>query len=390
MKRVLLIPALALVGALAFGQEASVAASLGTGDRYEVYSERGADDAKTIAAALDVYYGLFDAVFHFDGNWSGRKLRVRMTADKDSFDSYLQGALGSTRDDVVYLHYSRPERCELVLFPKDGGVFDRSFAHQAFVQYLRAYVPNPPVWLREGFAIFFESARYDPAVKSISFGENLAWLETVKAMGSALPSVQDILLAGDDRNLAPEKLYPASWAFVSFLANAQQEAYHRFLWEAILLLDPAADAAANSLAVAERGQALVKADQAEKDFLAYLGQRKTFAELVDQGRSEYASKDYVAAEQSFIAAAELRNDHYAPHYYLGLLAYARGEYALAETHYRTALQMGAEEAVVDYALGVNAAADGRSVDAVTYLEKAKELAPARYASRVDDLVKRLR
>jgi len=389
MKRTVLLVALAITTTAAFAQTSAPAASLATGERYEVYSERGVDDAKAIAKALDAYYALFDSTFRFDYRSDGRKLRVRMAASKESFDTYLKAALGSTRDDVVYLHYSRPERSELVLFPKSDGLFDRAFAHQAFIQYLRAFVANPPLWVREGFAIVFESAKYDATLNTVLFPENLSWLETVKSMGGQFPSIPDVLLATDSDSIPPTKLYPAAWALASFLMNGKSDIYKRFLWESLLILDPQADASANAQAVAYRGSVLVSPEQALKDFNGYLSSRKTFGELIEEGRAAYAAKDNSKAEAAFIAAAELRNDHYAPHYYLGLLAYERKEYALAETHYRTALQMGAEEAVVEYALGVNAAADGRDADARSHLESARALAPARYAARVEELLKRL-
>jgi tetratricopeptide (TPR) repeat protein len=87
---------------------------------------------------------------------------------------------------------------------------------------------------------------------------------------------------------------------------------------------------------------------------------------------------------------EQRPNHYAPYYYLGLIYYEEKSYDLAEEYYRSSLEYGADEALVSYALGLNAASAGRNIDAVSWLQKASAADPARYKSRADELIGRLR
>jgi tetratricopeptide (TPR) repeat protein len=243
--------------------------------------------------------------------------------------------------------------------------------------------------MREGFAIFFEPLLFDTAIDDFLFEENLSWLETVKSWGNDSPGIDRILLSDEDPVLGAERRNPASWALVSFILNSSDEEYRRFLYESILLLDSSASASENGLVIAKRGAMWIDTTKAHADYSAYLASRKTFTELIEAGRNAYAAKDTQTAEKAFYAAEELKPGHYAPYYYLGLLAYERKDYALAENHYKSALQNGADAALVNYALGVNAAADARNADARKYLEQAKKAAPERYSAKADELIARL-
>jgi tetratricopeptide (TPR) repeat protein len=261
-------------------------------------------------------------------------------------------------------------------------------AHQAFIQYFRAFIPNPPAWMRDGFAIYFNTLGFDGKSGELHYEENLAWLETVKNLGDRAPSLQAVLLA--DSGGIPENFQSVSWALVSFLLNSGGENYFRALTETFMVLSPAASAAANGEAAMKRLSLWVDPETFTADYRAYLISRKTFAELIEAGQKAYGSKDPVSAELNFINALNLRPAHYAPYYYLGLLAYEERNYDMAEQYYRSALQYGADPALVRYALGLNAASAGRTVEAIDYLEQAAAASPERYRSRVESLIRRLR
>jgi len=130
-------------------------------------------------------------------------------------------------------------------------------------------------------------------------------------------------------------------------------------------------------------------DTLTRDYNAYFGSKKTFTDLVDEGQRAYGSKNFCGADVLFRLALELKPVHYAPYYYLGLLAYEEKKYPEAESFYKTALDYGAEKALVQYARGVNAAAAGNKTEAAAYLQEASAADPAKYKARSDDLIKRL-
>ncbi len=371
---------------------AAPAMALAESARYIVYSEAGAARAADLDTRLEALFSLYNSLFHFDATQLGSKLRVREFATKAGFDAYLNQVAGQTKDDFVYLHFTALERSELLLFVKDGADAEASLAHQAFVQYLKAFVRNPPLWLRDGFAVFFESARWDADAKDLVFPENLAWLETVKAFvakDNLIPLDKLLVMAPEESRSSLEVFYPEAWAFVSFLFNAEDRAYNRLLWDSISSLKADAELAANQESLASLVMAWYGKDETQSAFEAYLEARKTFPELLQAGVAAYDEKAYKLAQEAFETAARLDSSSYVPAYYLGLIAYAAGDYSLAEYNYRTALELGCDPATTNYALGVNAFAQNRASDAKTFLIAAKTASPERYEAKAGELLKRL-
>lgn len=360
--------------------------------RYVVYSELGAARAADLDARLEALFGLYNGLFHFDTAGLPAKLHVREFADKAGFDAYLNQVAGQTKEDFVYLHYSNLERSELLLFAKEGAAGEASLAHQAFVQYLKAFVKNPPIWMRDGFAVYFESARWNAEAKAMDFPENLAWLETAKAIqakGGLISLAKFLSLGQEDSRSSLDVFYPEAWAFASFLVNSKDRAYNRLLWDSITALAPDATLADNQAAVGTLVASWYGTDAAQAAFNTYLSGRKTFADLLSDGVAAYNAKTYDAAKAAFEAAARLDATSYVPSYYLGLIAYNAGDYSLAEFNYRTALKLGCDPATTNYALGVNAFAQNRTEEAKTYLVAAKTADTARYGAKADELLKRL-
>ncbi|OHD19813.1 MAG: hypothetical protein A2Y38_23220 [Spirochaetes bacterium GWB1_59_5] len=361
--------------------------------RYAVWSDAGKDDAVALAATLDGLFGVYNEYFRFDEGSLKAPLTVRKFSAKASFDTYLNKVIGETKDDFVYLHYPTVERSELVIFAKEGADdFDASLAHQAFVQFLKAFVPEPPLWIREGFAVFFERAKLDQNTGIVAYAENQSWLETIKLLKSQsrLYSVSDLmLLSSEEARTGLDVFYPQSWALVSFFINSPDRRYNRFVWDAIGRLAPDATLEQNQNTVRDFFLKWHGQEAAESDFLSYLEGQKTFAELVTSGVRSYGDKDLETAFKSFSQALLKNSSSYIPHYYLGLIAYARGDYALAEEYYRKALALGSDAPITNYALGINAYASRRFDEAKAFLQKASDGDPAKYQAKAGEIITRI-
>ena len=378
-----------VLAAASFATAQAEAGGATASDHYSVISELGADRSASLSRQLEAYYGLYNGLFHFSGDDLKGKLNVREFKDKAGFDAYLGQIVGQTKDDFVYLHYPNPERSELLLFAKDEPDFSASLAHQAFVQYLKAFVPNPPLWMREGLAVAFESASWDDKAGKLSFAENLAWLETAKSLKErALLMPLDKLLTIDQDQARSELdvFYPESWAFASFLANSEDKTYNRLLWDSMSALRKDASLEDNQAAGLKMIESWYGIEATSKAFDAYLAARKTFPELVADGVRKYADKAWDEAATAFDAALAMNAGSYVPQYYLGLIAYAKNDFSGAEFRYKAALQLGCDPAITNYALGVNAYAQNRLDDAKSFLDLAKQAAPDRYGAKVDELV----
>ncbi|MDR2759878.1 MAG: hypothetical protein LBB78_10925 [Spirochaetaceae bacterium] len=354
---------------------------------YRVSSQRGWADADALARELEQRFNEYNRLFHFDKQKLRTPLMVRAFENRETYNAYVSSRLGRNREGAVYLHYNQPDRRELVIL-RGSSEEPWMLAHQAFVQFFRAFIPSPPSWMQEGFAIYFNTLGFDRTTEKLTYEENLSWLDEVKNLGLSMPPLESILLA-DSRGV-PENFQGLSWALASFLLNSGNPDHFRALIESFLLLSDSASAALNSEAVMKRITLWTNISTLQTDYQNYLAGRKTFGELIAEGQKAYEAKDYIGAELSFLKAIDQRPSHYAAYYYLGLLAYEEKKYELAEGYYRSALQYGADQALVQYALGLNAAALGRNTEAINYLQEAARLSPPRYKERVENLIPRLK
>ncbi len=364
-------------------------------EHYRVLSELGEEHAEATAEKLEALLELYNGYLHFDLDELPVRLRARFFASKDRYDTYLNRVIDTTRDDFVYLHYTDLAKSELVGYDMDAESFDVSLKHQGFIQVLRAFVPNPPLWLREGFAVYFEEVEFDDELERAIYRENLAWLETLQSIvdGSAgvepIPLSEMLRLNVDEAREQIEVFYPQAWGMVSFLLNSANRDYNRIIWDSISALEPDASLQENSQAVYaeafrwEEEQLIVDA------FVSYVGDRKSFRTLVQDGIEQYSAGDLAAGEESFVTALKLREDNFIPYYYMGLINYDRRNYGLADFYYKEALDRGASEALTYYALGVNAYADNRFDDAVGYLEQTVSLDPDAYEDKATQLIERI-
>jgi tetratricopeptide (TPR) repeat protein len=349
---------------------------------YEITVPTGSTEGNLFANEAEQRFEAYNRVFRFNPARLPGLLRVRIFTQKAEYDSYVSSKLGTTKPGAVYIHYNNPDNRELVIH-RGSGEEDNILPHQTFIQFLRAFVPQAPSWIREGFAVHFNTLVYNKDKGTLEYEENLSWLETVKR--SAV-NPEAILLA--DKNGIPPNFQAFSWSLVSFFVNGGND-YFRTLTDAFMLLSPAGTVEENAQAVYKRIILFSPMDTLTKDYNAYFTSKKTFTDLIDEGQRAYGSKNFSGAEALFRQALELKSAHYAPYYYLGLLAYEEKKYPEAESFYKTALDYGAEKALVQYARGVNAAAAGNKAEALAYLQEASAADPATYKTRSEDLIKRL-
>lgn len=360
-------------------------------DHYRVRSQVSRIHAEETALKLEAMMRLYNEYFRFDPDRLTAKLNVRIFRQTADFDRYLRRVINETRDDFTYLHYSDLARSELVGFYSEGESFDLSLSHQGFVQFLRAFVANPPLWLREGFAVFFEQSEYDDDFQTVVYRENLSWLETLQSVldGTSrmdpIPLREMLTMDVDEARRRIDVFYPQAWGVVSFLVNAPNRDINRILWDTISALEPRGTKEQNEENIEQKVLRWLNEDFILERFGEYVAERKSFRRLVEDGIDHYDRGQIVTAESVFVQALQLREDSFVPHYYLGLINYDKGNHSLAEYYYNQALARGADDALTYYALGVNAFADNRFDDAMRYLDETVEVDPA-YSEKAAELI----
>ncbi len=363
-------------------------------DHYRVYSETSQAQADDIARRMEAAVSLYNGIFHFDLSRHPTRFRVKVFKDLDSFNAYLDKLLSQKRTDFVFVAWSDPERSELLSFPKEDKAFTASLLHQGCIQFIKGFIDNPPVWLREGVATYLDAASWDPKAAVFTPKQNLAWLDGLKAIvrGDS-PSkllLTDLLTMSRDKAQAQMDVFaPQSWGMVQFLLNAPDRSYSRALWDSVSGLAPAASLDENSQAARARAFSWFSDKKLEQDFESYILSLKTASDLVKDGIDQYAKGDLAGSEQSMTKSLELEPASSTPWYYLGLIAYVRKDYAKAEDAYMKSFQLGANAGIINYALGVNSFASGKNADATKYLNFAKQADTAAYGDKVDALLKRM-
>jgi tetratricopeptide (TPR) repeat protein len=393
MRRLFLLVLFVSACTLAFADDAAPFSV--ESDHYWVSSETSKAQADDVARLMEACFTLSNGIFHFDPSQLPGKMRVKIFRDADGFNAYLQSLLSQTRADFVFVSYSDPTRSELLGFTKEEKSFQASLIHQGTIQFLKAFIANPPVWLREGLATYLEASVYDPKNGAVSFAPNFLWLDTLKSIlkGDGQPApipIADLLqLTREAAQAQLDVFYPEAWGFVAFLLGSPIKAYNRMLWDSISALDPKATLEENSRRVSRMAFSWVDPARLDADFRAFTLSVKTPQDLLKDGVDAYAAGDLDAAEKAFAASLELAPDSNIAYYYLGLISYGRKNYDRAEQMYEKAFELGMSPGIVNYALGVNAFAGGKYADAAKYLKFSKDAEPASYAEKVDALLKRM-
>lgn len=397
MKRRSIIAVLLLcTTAMVFGQSMQMA----EGNHYRVFSEMGKEDAQAKAEFLDAFFVLFNSYFHFDPAELQNKMNVRLFSSKAKFDDYLRSTVSETRDTFVFLQYKNSAKSELVGYAMDDPELERrSLIHHGFVQYLRSFISEPPLWLQKGFAIYFEESSYNADRKTAIYRENLGWIPYLRTLlaeeneteGSSglLPLNMLLYVDAETANANIDQFYAESWGLVSFLLNSEYKNYNRALWDAISSLSADATKRDNENSTVQRAFAWTDRNLFVSDFASYISSVKTFPDLIESGMQAYGLGQYDEAEKLFSSAMALRPENYIPYYYLGLIGYARADYASAEYYYHSSIQAGGNAPLTYYALGVNAYADSRNSDAAFYLSQVKSLDPEGFGVKADDLLTRI-
>jgi len=394
MKKIILSTVFILLSVFAFSQDMNLIES----DYYKIYSEVSVGHAAETAEILDAYFEFYNKYFHFDQESLSYKMKVKVFRDKNSFDDYLSEIIPDRKNSFVFLQYNQPDKNELVCYYSEDSSYDKYLAHHGFMQFLKTFIPNPPLWMQKGFAVYFEESFYIPAAKSVEYKENLNWLYTLKkyinntAEGyddSIIPFPTLLTMNVENANSSIDVFYAQSWGLVHFLLNSNDNAYNRILWDSIKTLSPANDRKDNEILIIKNAFEWVGKNEFSMDFATYIDRIKTFPDLVQDGMDYYAEGDLPLSERTFVNAISMRDDHPVPYYYLGLIYYAERDYMMAEYYYETAVQMGGEEGITFYALGVNAYADNRYEKAVEYLVDSYRNDPGFYGSKAVALMEQM-
>ena len=325
------------------------------------------------------YFNEFNFIFRFDISALRSPMNIRFFENRNNYENYLNSHLGYIVNGAVYLHFENEERRELVLYwPASISSEHREIIiYQSFIQFLRAFIPNPPSWMLVGFASYFSPVNLN-----------------VRDMEQHMTGITEILTSdmhtGESSYMQrnPNGFKISSWALVSFLLSGNRD-YYRTLAESFLLLSMDSSSMENSELIYRRIFSFVDMDLLERDFTNYIFSYRSFNELIDEEQRAFHAGRFREAASYFESAIEQRPSDFIPHYYLSLIAHNEGNYYQAERLLERSLENGADRALVNYVLGINAIAEGRMERGAEHLHLAAGLNPELFRARVENILREI-
>lgn len=329
-------------------------------EHYKVESHVSRSNAEQMGAQLESFYAVFNDVFRFSN--LDDKLNVQILPNLNTFKSFSYSLTGTYYESYLYIHHSKASERELLIY--DGSEDDMIYAlaYQASIQFLMNHIENPPLWIREGFSVYFSKSsgpELERKFASLKNKENRIKIEDLLVMDSS-----------EAASLFTE-FRTEAWAFVTFLMTTDNKEYARFLFDTISSLK----------------NPLLSQDNASEDlqtgFDLYISSFLNSQELMNMGIQYYNENDKELATQTFTRLIGINPEIWQPLYYLGLISYYREEYEEADLWYGQAAEKEAPEALITYVTGLSAWKSGRIDEAKGLLFKAGRLAPEAYGEGTD-------
>jgi len=165
---------------------------------------------------------------------NAERFRVFLFSGEPGYQEYNQKILGSTVPHTAGLYSPVLKQLLIWNLPKREDM-ERTVRHEGFHQFLDRLMHNPPTWLNEGTAEYWETARYEGG--RFTGGQvRKDHIATLIRSRKMLPSLQEFVYGGrGDFYANAQQRYAQAWALVHFLRESDRDNAKRFdeLWKAL-------------------------------------------------------------------------------------------------------------------------------------------------------------
>jgi tetratricopeptide (TPR) repeat protein len=343
-----------LSSTLLFGQETFTAIS----EHYRITSHISDSNAELMGAQLESFYDVFNDVFRFED--LENKLNVQILPNLNTFKSFTRSLTGTAYESYVYIHHQKAAERELLIY--EGSEEDMIFAlaYQASIQFIMNHIAEPPLWIREGFSVYFSKSSGPELERKFA---------SLKVKEKRIPLSKLITMENPEASVIFTDFRTEAWAFITFLMTTDNKEYTRFLYDTIASLKTPSLKATYAI------------DDLQIGYNEYLNGFLNAQELMDKGIGFYNSKESGSAELTFSKLTYISPESWQPLYFLGLISYDKGEYPAAEEWYSKAAEKKAPEALIAYVTGLTAWKAGRIDEAKGLLSKAARLDEEKYGEK---------
>ncbi len=348
-----------------------------TSEHFLIRVESNITTARNISLQLEAMYTFFNQYFRFPEKSSGLPLKVTILNSKPEFDAYLRPIIQRQYNGYVYLHYGVESRNELVGFVSNLQEVTVSLVQQAFQQYLKHHIKNPPLWISEGFGGYIRDAQFDAQTQQINFVEKSETAESIQISldenvnYSLLPMNTVLSMTRESLAANNTSFYTTIWALFSYLLNDAPPHHSRILWDSIAYLSSSASAADNLNKLGERVYSWIDYSSLDRNILAYVQNYETPYTLLGKGQSLMQENKYAEAEEIFKRVTEIQPSGVGGYYYLGYANYHQGKYDSAIVFYEQAQTYGLDANLGNLAIALAYHSMGdtdRAIDVINLVE----------------------
>jgi tetratricopeptide (TPR) repeat protein len=308
-------------------------------------------------------------------------LKVRVFADYSAFlrafsDFDPAMMLGTRLDFLFMMEGDGSEGGTLFIYPKeDSRHMASSLVKHSFLQMILSSVLTATPWVREGLAIYFETAQYDERTNKFTVPVNHTYLDNVQRLHASNPLTMEQLLNMSNEIFEGdlERGLTYSWALVNFLAQPDVQG----LAPIIQALNAQSSESENMQVSAELAR------EFSAGFADYLASPRSFTTGMELGRIAFEQGRYAEADEWFTVAMVARPLAFEPVYFRGLIAFEAQQYEEAKNFYDKAQLLGADSALIQYNLGMVAYALEEFAEARRLFAIAATEDPMRFGRLVD-------
>ncbi len=358
-----------------------------TSAHYAVESDLTDRATAQLINQLEAGFALFESYLPQQTALVTKPMRVRVFADYSAFLRAFstfdpEMMLGNREDFLFMLSADGKGGGTLFVYPReDSRQMASSLLKHSFLQMIFSSVLTATPWVREGLALYFETAQYDAQANRYTVPVNHTYLDNVHRLHASNPLGLEQLLTMTNELFEGdlERGLTYSWALVNFLAQPDVKG----LMSVTQALNPQSTESENMQASANVARSF------SVGFAEYLVAPRGFATGMERGRDSFDQGRYVEADEWFTVAIAARPLAFEPVYFRGLIAFEAGRYEEAKTFYDQARLLGADDALINYNLGMVAYALEQFADARRLFSSAADADPMRFGRLVDRLLKQI-
>lgn len=185
---------------------------------YRVHSDQRRADCERALDVLEAALDVYESVHGQPPAAETDKATVYLFSGRSGFLAYTAGAWSSPHEGALGVYHMAFKQL-LVWDSLEEESWERTLRHEGFHQYLDRFPGEPPTWLNEGLAEYYETAcvKRGRVVSGELVRAHLAWLQSPKAERIPLAELLDSEPQAFHANPVP--YYAESWALVHFLRH---------------------------------------------------------------------------------------------------------------------------------------------------------------------------